>query len=406
MAAGGGEPAQLEYVTAPLAQRHPTALHSGIRLGRYYGMHAMSAVFPMAAGVALYGWRALGVVAVVLGTALIATACWRRVGRRGVQLHYSQVMWMACLLALSLPPHLLSTSLGRAAPLWPIVPAAAVAMVALTWLLGGAGSARLHPVVLTFLLLLVFFRSDMVPHGVLGQSTLFLGDVTDTVTPMGGPGEAVKWSWSETDAPAGHAAVWRQPAFQRLVPFTTGVQRPERASLTLEGLLRDRMPPLEDLIIGGHPSLIGSASAIAAIIGGLFLLYHGLIDYRIPLLVFVTAMAALLVLPVPVVITEAGAEWRWVAMRDPAVGWGLAVTLANYELMAGPLPFVAFFVATSPSIRPMTRRGRTVYAVVVGLLVAGVQLYADVWSGPYVAVLLGSLLTPALDRVFGPRPLV
>src|SRR5262249_54165718 len=131
-----------------------------------------------------------------------------------------------------------------------------------------------------------------------------------------------------------------------------------------------------------------------------------LIDYRIPLIIFLTATAAFLILPVPVVITDTATDWRWLAMRDPAVGWGLALTFANYELMAGPLPFAAFFLATSPSIRPMTRRGPPIFSLLIGLPVACPQLYSDVLPGPYLAIVAASLLTPALDRLFGPRPLV
>ncbi len=393
----------LTYLTPPLAQSHPTALHSGIRLGRYFGMHLLSALLPAAAGLAVYGWRAACTIAFVLIATLAATALWRRVGSRGVQLHYSHALWLGCLLALSLPPHLFGGAIGNKSATWPLLPASAFFMVSLTWLLGGAGSARLHPVILTFLLLIVFFRNAFIPHGVLDTRHVFVGDVRRTGQPA--PTEVVKGPWPEASAP-GRPAVWREPAFQRLLPFTTGQEKPERTTLTLQGLLRDRMPPLEDLIIAGHPSVIGSASAIAAILGGLFLLYHGLIDYRIPLIIFLTALAAFLILPVPVVITDTATDWRWLALRDPAVGWGLALTFANYELMAGPLPFAAFFLATSPSIRPMTRRGRTIYALLIGLLVACLQLYFDVLTGPYLAILAASLLTPALDRLFGPRPLV
>lgn len=404
-AAHGVDPADLTYVTPPLATPHPTALHSGIRLGRYYGMHAMSAFFPLMAGVVVYGWRALGVVAVVLASAGGAFALWRRVGRRGAQLHLPHVMWLASLLALCLPPQFLSGSVGPHAPLWPVLPAAGIALVAITWLVGGTGSTRLHPVILAFLLLAVFLRTDFVAHGVLDTRHLFVGDVLRTE--RAAPNEVIKLPWPDefTTEPK-RVALWRDPAAERLLPFTKGTERPVNSSVTLESLLRDRMPPLEDLIIAGHPSLIGSASAIAAIIGGLFLLYHGLIDYRIPLLIFAAAMAAFLILPIPVVVTETAREWRWLAARDPGVGWGLAVTFANYELMASPLAFVAFFLATEPTIRPMTRRGRTVYALLAGVLIAVTQLYADVLCGPFVGVLGASLLTPALDRMIGPRPLV
>lgn len=401
----GVEADELTYATPPLATPHPTALHSGIRLGRYYGMHAMSAIFPLVAGLFVYGWRALGVVVVVLASSAGAFFLWRRVGRRGAQLHLPHMLWLAGLLALCLPAQFFSGSLGLKAPLWPILPAAGIALVAITWLVGGTGSTRLHPVILTFLLLAVFFRTDFVAHGVLDTRHMIFGDVLRTERPT--PNEVIKVPWPDDTAEGmNRSAVWRDPAAERLLPFTKGTERPVNTSLTLEGLLRDRMPPLEDLIIAGHPSLIGSASAIAAIIGGLFLLYHGLIDYRIPLLIFLAAMAAFLVLPIPVVITETAREWRWLVARDPGVGWGLAVTFANYELMASPLALVAFFLATEPTIRPMTRRGRTIYALVAGVLIAVTQLYADVLCGPFVGVFGASLLTPGLDRLIGPRPLV
>jgi Na+-translocating ferredoxin:NAD+ oxidoreductase RnfD subunit len=82
------------------------------------------------------------------------------------------------------------------------------------------------------------------------------------------------------------------------------------------------------------------------------------------------------------------------------------LTLANYELLASPLLFVAFFLATSPQTRPMSRGGRCIYGISLGVLSAVAQLYGSVAFGPYVAMLLISLASPRLDRLFKPRPLV
>jgi electron transport complex protein RnfD len=174
----------------------------------------------------------------------------------------------------------------------------------------------------------------------------------------------------------------------------------------LEALLRDRMPPLEDLIIGGAPAPIGTGCAIAIIIGGLFLLYRGMIDYRIPLLIFLAAYISMLVLPIPIVIRAASRDWKWLAIHDPSVGWPLALTLVNYEVMASPLLFMAFFLATAPSVRPLPRRGRVIYAILIGVAAAAAQLYISVAIGPYVALLAVSMLTPYLDRWFRARTLV
>ena len=64
------------------------------------------------------------------------------------------------------------------------------------------------------------------------------------------------------------------------------------------------------------------------------------------------------------------------------------------------------FLAPDPSIRPMTRGARTVYAITAGLLTAPALLYVSVSVGPYLALFAASLLTPLLDRWFRPMPLV
>src|SRR5206468_8984944 len=125
-----------------------------------------------------------------------------------------------------------------------------------------------------------------------------------------------------------------------------------------------------DLVAGGQPGPIGQGSAVAVIIGGLFLLYRGVIDFRIPLLVTLSAFAALLVMPVPTVVTAQGAHFHWLALREADVQTQAAITFVNYEIMASPVLFVAFFLATAAPLRPMSRRARAVYAVTLGLACA------------------------------------
>ena len=195
------------------------------------------------------------------------------------------------------------------------------------------------------------------------------------------------------------------PASERLITFTTGRQTPARAALSLEELLRDDMPPLEDLIVGGQPAPVGLGSGVAVIVGGLFLLYRGLIDFRIPLMIVLVEFAGLMVLPIPASVSS-HTTWHWLAFRRPDVGWAAGVTFANYEILASPALFMAFFLATSGPVRPMARRARTIYAILIGAMTAALQLYMNVVLAPYLALLMASLLTPALDRLFAPRPLV
>jgi electron transport complex protein RnfD len=166
------------------------------------------------------------------------------------------------------------------------------------------------------------------------------------------------------------------------------------------------MPAMEDLVIGGQPGPIGTSSAVAIIVGGLFLLYRGLIDFRIPTLILFAAFITMLVLPIPTLISETTVDWHWIAFRQFGIGRAMAVTFVNYEIVASPLLFTAFFLATSPAVRPMARRARVVYAILIGVVSGVVQLYFSVAIGPYVALLLVSLLTPTFDKWLRPRTLL
>jgi electron transport complex protein RnfD len=160
------------------------------------------------------------------------------------------------------------------------------------------------------------------------------------------------------------------------------------------------------MVFGGQPGPIGTSSAVAVIVGGLFLLYRGLIDHRVPLIIVLTAYVALLVLPVPARISDDRAHWSWLVVREGDVDWATALTFVHYEIMASPLLFTALFLAADPSIRPLNRRARTVYALLTGLLAAPAQLYISVSVGPYLALFAASLLSPVLDRVYRPDPMV
>jgi Na+-translocating ferredoxin:NAD+ oxidoreductase RnfD subunit len=397
-------------IEPPQVSALPQPLHGEVGVRRFFTMNASAAILPLSAGALLFGWRALVSVALVVGGAILGIAVWKRVGMRGRRIGVSRAVWMAILLSLTLPAHLATFKPHDGVWLWPILPAAGLALAILLWVFAGIGSGRVHPVPVIYLLMVVLFQELLVPHWALHRARIFTGDLTKAQpAPQLAPGEAApvpKEAWSaRLDPPALYDAPYSEPAAERLIVFTSGRQTPARAALSLEELIRDTMPPLEDLIVGGHPNAIGLGSAVAVIMGGLFLLYRGLIDFRVPLLICGTFIAALVMLPIPVAVLDNVTHWRTLALHH-GVGWAVAITFVSYELMAGPLLFVAFFLASAPGVRPLTRRGRAVFAILIGMVAAALQLYLDVSYGAYLALLLVGLLTPILDRVFRPRALV
>ena len=369
-----------------------------IGVSGFYATHFMGAVFPLTAGLMLYGWHAAVVLAGVAIAAAISVAAWRRIGPRGRTLHYPHSLWFALLLALMLPAEIASPSPA----LWPLIPLAGLLLVILLWLLGGLGSGYVHPAVAAYLILVICYGELLVPHRILTRDHLLDGELfrsgpADSRALYNQPWINRRHNLNDSD--------FQEPAGERLTRYTSGREVPSRKWLPLSGLLRDSLPPLEDFIIAGQPGPIGASSVIAVIIGGLFLLYRGVIDFRVPLLACLAAYAALLILPIPAVIADAP-QWRWATVHNSGIGWSVALTFVNYEIMASPLVFTAFFLATAPAIRPMTRRGRAIYAIAFGIVTAAFQLYVSASYGPYLALLIVGLLASELDRWFKPRPLV
>lgn len=393
-----------------IRDRPGSLLHSGVSVRGFYLVHALGALVPVVAGIIFFGPRAAGTIALVLASAAIALTAWRSVGSRGRHILSPQALWMALLVALMLPPHLasstptLSITQAFVSPPWPIPAAAGFLVITILWMLGGGRSGRFHASLIAFLLLAVFFGSMLLPHRVLSRKHMVQGDILSANAPN--LFEAIPEPWLRRPPETGKDSFWISPASQWLVLYTRGEIPVERGRMPLHELLRDRMPPLEDLVIGGHPAPIGSASLIAVIVGGLFLLYRGVIDFRIPLLIVLAMYAALLILPVPTVITDKAVFYRWLIPREPDVGWASAVTFVSYQMTAGPAVFMAFFLATSPSIRPLVRRARVVYAVLIGVATAAAQLYLSVSLGPYIALASIALIAPILDRWFRPKTLV
>jgi Na+-translocating ferredoxin:NAD+ oxidoreductase RnfD subunit len=394
----------MSEVAPAVIKARPSPLHSGIGVGTFLTLQILSTLFPLTAGLLVFGWRAAGTTIVVVGSALATMAILRQVGWHGRQVRMWHCLWLAIIVSLMLPAHLFTLTPMNGRAVWPILPAAGVTLALLSWLLGGLGTQRVPPSVVTVLLLFVLFHELLVPQYVLRLDRMVTGDLLNAEPADLETSEEAPWISRRTAS--GFDSVRMEPVGDVLLAYTASQQRPERASLTMQMLIRDQMPPLENLIIAGHSGVIGNGSAVAIIAGGLFLLLQGLIDFRIPVLGTLAAMAGLLILPIPVYITDLGAQWHWLAFRSHYLGWPTAITFVNYEIFASPLLLTLFYLATAPGLRPITRRGRAIFAIGLGLLSALLQLYASVAMGPYIALLIIVLLTPTLDRWIRPRTLV
>ena len=128
------------------------------------------------------------------------------------------------------------------------------------------------------------------------------------------------------------------------------------------------------LFLGLHGGTIGETCIPALLLGGLYLCIRRTISPLVPLTVLgSTALTALLCGEHPL----------------------LAV-------MSGGVLFAALFCATDPVTTPVTRGGRVLFALLVGVLTALLRRFAPDGEGVMWAILAANLLTPLLDKL--PRP--
>ncbi len=383
---------------------------------RFVLVHMVGLLPALAAGIVAFGWRALLSMALVVAGGLVGYLAWKTVGRRGRLLDPLHVAWSSLILAAMLPAHLAvagTTDLlaSTHVALWPILPAAGLALAASIWLLGGTTGGRVFPPLLMALVVAGIMGEALTPHLVLSRERAVVGDLLNAERrPLE---ELSPVPWIARPADYDLDATWRTPARQVLSAYTAGLTRPERRQITMQSVLRDRLPPLEDLIVLGHPAPIGMASAAALLAGGLFLFYRGVADVKIALIALAGAYITFGLAPVPASIGTDGPAWTWGAALGGGlfgygepVGWDVGLTFVHYEMLAGPLLFICLFLAPLPSMRPLVSRWRIVFALLLGPAAALAQRYFDTALGPLIALLAISLLTPVMDRMTRARSLL
>ncbi|MCM1005674.1 MAG: RnfABCDGE type electron transport complex subunit D [Prevotella sp.] len=119
----------------------------------------------------------------------------------------------------------------------------------------------------------------------------------------------------------------------------------------------------------------GEVSAIALLIGLVYMLITKTITWHIP--VSMLASAALL---------------AWIAGANPLV-----------ELLTGGMILGAVFMATDYVTSPMTHRGQIIYGVLIGLITMVIRIWGAYPEGVSFAILLGNSCTPLLNKYCRPQ---
>ena len=131
-----------------------------------------------------------------------------------------------------------------------------------------------------------------------------------------------------------------------------------------------------DMFLGNIGGSIGEVSAMVIMLGGIYLIYRGVIHARIPAAYLGTVAVLALLFP----------------QGNPPVEWML------YQLLSGGLMLGAFFMATDYVTSPCTPVGEIIYGVGCGLLTVFMRYFAQAPEGVSYAILLMNLCVPIIEK--------
>lgn len=135
---------------------------------------------------------------------------------------------------------------------------------------------------------------------------------------------------------------------------------------------------------------VGEACVAAVLLGYVYLVVRGVIDFRLPLMIVgFTAVFALLF--------------------DGVITQGLSGTALLYNCIAhvlsGGLIFGATFMATDYATGPNTFAGNCIYAFGISLLTVLIRVFAAYPEGVSFAILIMNCAVPLINRYVYPRPI-
>lgn len=135
------------------------------------------------------------------------------------------------------------------------------------------------------------------------------------------------------------------------------------------------------MLIGKTAGTIGETSAIAILIGAIFLILMGVIDLRIPASYIISFIVFMLLFS----------------------GHGFDGNYITAQLCGGGLMLGAFFMATDYVTSPITPTGQIVFGICCGVLTGLFRTFGANAEGVSFAIILSNLLVPMIEKYTVPR---
>ena len=152
-------------------------------------------------------------------------------------------------------------------------------------------------------------------------------------------------------------------------------------SLLNEGAL-DKMPTLCDMFLGKMGGSLGEVSALALLLGMVYMLWKKIITWHIPVSIFATVF----------VFTGIMHLVNPAQYASPLV-----------HLLSGGLMLDAIFMATDYVTSPMSKSGMIVYGIGIGILTTVIRLFGSYPEGMSFAIFIMNGVTPLINSYMKPK---
>ncbi len=293
--------------------------------------------FPMAAAVWYFRQYAVSCLLICVATCVVSEWIFNWIRKKPCSVCDLSAVVTGIILALSMPP---------AAPWWAGVVGGGFAIVIVKMLYGGLGYNVFNPAMAARVFLAISFGTLMTTWRVPATINPAMPQVTATNTETNYMTRATVMAYSKM------------------------AQKGEQPAKELETLSKDSF-------FGAEAGCLGETSALAILLGGVYMLIRKTITWRIPFAVLLAAAAV--------------AAIAWLIKPDAYVN-------PLYHIVGGGLMLGAFFIATDPVTSPLTAKGEWIFGLGVGVLIMLIRFLGEYPEGVMYAVLIMNSITPLIDR--------
>ena len=267
----------------------------------------------------VFGARVIALTAVCVAASMFFEWAWNKLMHKTQTVGDLSAAVTGTLIAFNVPAGL---------PYWIAIVGCFVAVIVVKQLFGGMGKNIVNPAITARIVLFISFATEMTTWPLPRMAA----DATYTATPLGVLAEG-------------------------------GAELPSNMQMFLG-------------FIGGS---MGEVSAIALLIGGLFLIWKKIISPIIPCCFI-------------------GTVFLFALIYYGATGEGEALQMAVFHVLAGGVMLGAFFMATDYVTSPLLPMGKVIFGIGCGLITMIIRLWGQYPEGVSFSILIMNCLTPLIEN--------